>query len=64
MPPPSPEDVLHHCLQEGGDALLWKLKGLSEYEIRRPLTLTGTNFLGLVKHVAGCDIEYFGVVFG
>ncbi|MFF1422881.1 DUF664 domain-containing protein, partial [Streptomyces sp. NPDC058280] len=33
-------------------ALLWKLGGLSEYDARRPLTATGTNLLGLVKHVA------------
>ena len=64
MPPLRPKDVLHHYLQEGRDALLWKLSGLSEYDIRRPLTPTGTNLLGLVKHVAGCEIGYFGVVFG
>ena len=63
MPQP-PRDVLHRYLQEGRDALVWKLDGLSEYDARRPLTPTGTNLLGLVKHVAGCEIEYFGVVFG
>ena len=29
---------------------MWKLDGLSEYDIRRPMTPTGTNLLGLVKH--------------
>jgi uncharacterized damage-inducible protein DinB len=64
MPPLQPKDVLQQYLQEGRDALLWKLSGLSDYDIRRPLTPTGTNLLGLVKHVAGCEIEYFGLVFG
>jgi hypothetical protein len=30
---------------------VWKLDGLSEYDARRPMTPTGTNLLGLVKHV-------------
>lgn len=64
MPPLPPKDMLHHYLQEGRDALLWKLNGLSEYDIRRPLTPTGTNLLGLIKHVAGCEIGYFGGTFG
>jgi hypothetical protein len=40
-----------------------KLEGLSEYDIRRPLTPTGTNLLGLVKHNAISDARYFGEVF-
>ncbi|CAL9663014.1 MULTISPECIES: DinB family protein [Streptomyces] len=51
-------------LQEARDALLWKLDGLSEYDVRRPLTPTGTNLLGLVKHVAGVELAYFGDTFG
>jgi hypothetical protein len=31
--------------------MLWKLDGLSEYDIRRPLERTGTNLLGLIKHL-------------
>ncbi|RUQ98360.1 DinB family protein [Labedella endophytica] len=44
--------------------LLAKLDGLSEYDIRRPLVPSGTNLLGLVKHVASCELDYFGLVFG
>lgn len=55
---------LHSYLKGGRDALLWKLDGLSEYDIRRPLTRTATNLLGLVKHSAAMEILYFGVVFG
>ncbi|MGW4500812.1 DinB family protein [Micromonospora sp. NPDC004336] len=55
---------LHSYLKDGRDALLWKLDGLGEYDIRRPLTPTGTNLLGLVKHSAAIESLYFGVVFG
>lgn len=50
-------------LEGGRDALLWKLDGLSEHDVRRPLVPTGTNLLGLVKHVAGVATGYFGSVF-
>lgn len=43
--------------------MLGKLDGLSEYDIRRPLTAHGTNLLGLIKHLTGCEIGYFGYVF-
>ncbi|MEU6062021.1 DinB family protein [Streptomyces sp. NPDC047097] len=51
-------------LQDARDALLWKLEGLSEYDARRPLTPTGTNLLGLVKHASGVELAYFGDTFG
>jgi uncharacterized damage-inducible protein DinB len=51
-------------LQDARDALLWKLEGLSEYDIRRPMTPTGTNLLGLVKHLTGAESAYFGETFG
>jgi uncharacterized damage-inducible protein DinB len=59
-----PKAELHRYLQSGRDALLWKLDGLSEYDARRPLTPTGTNLLGLVKHLASVEFGYFGEVFG
>ena len=55
---------LHLYLQRGREALLWKLEGLSEYHVRRPLVPTGTNLLGLVKHVASVEAGYFGETFG
>ena len=51
-----PKADLHDYLQAARDALLWKLDGLSECDIRRPLTATGTNLLGLVKHLTGVEI--------
>ena len=59
-----PKADLHSYLRVAREALLWKLDGLSEYDIRRPMTPTGTNLLGLVKHVAGVEIGYFGDTFG
>jgi hypothetical protein len=58
-----PKTVLRQYLQSGREALLWKLDGLSEYDIRRPMTPTGTNLLGIVKHVASVELGYFGETF-
>ena len=57
------KDNLHGRLRRDRKALLWKLDGLSDYDARRPLTATGTNLLGLVKHVATVEARYFGEVF-
>ncbi len=62
--PAGPKADLHRYLQAAREALLWKLDGLSEYDIRRPLTPTGTNLLGLVKHLASVELGYFGETFG
>jgi hypothetical protein len=59
-----PKSVLHHYLRVARDAVLWKLDGVSEYDVRRPLVPTGTNLLGLVKHLASVESGYFGEVFG
>ena len=58
------KEYLHGDLRWIREALVWKLDGLSEYNIRRPLTSTGTNLLGLVKHSATWEARYFGEVFG
>ncbi|MGL5928568.1 MAG: DinB family protein [Dermatophilaceae bacterium] len=52
-----PED-LRFYLQQGRDAMLRALDGLSEYDIRRPLAPSGTNLLGLVKHLSGIELGY------
>ena len=62
--PRDAKDDLRRYLQQARDSLLWKLDGLSEYDIRRPLVSTGTNLLGLVKHVASVESGYFGDTFG
>ncbi|MCZ2860969.1 DinB family protein [Blastococcus sp. VKM Ac-2987] len=55
---------LAQYLQEARDVVLLKTEGLSEYDVRRPLTPTGTNLLGLVKHLALVEVGYFSVPFG
>jgi hypothetical protein len=57
------KEYLHRDLREVREAMLWKLDGLSEYGIRRPLTCTGTNLLGLIKHLSIWEARYFGEVF-
>lgn len=63
-PSSDPKDVLHRYLDMARDALVWKLEGLSEYDIRRPMTPTGTNLLGTIKHLASVEYGYFGDTFG
>lgn len=56
--------VLHRYLTRAREAVLWKLEGLPEHDVRRPLTPTGTNLLGVVKHLAGVEAGYFGDCIG
>src|SRR4051794_40647670 len=58
------KDDLHGYLRTARASLVWKLDGVSEYDMRRPLTATATNLLGLVKHLAGIELGYFGETFG
>ena len=55
--------VLQHYLRSSREALLWKLEGLSERELRLPRTPTGTSLLGLVKHCLNVEAGYFGATF-
>lgn len=57
------KNVLHRYLVAGREALLWKLEGLSERDLRRPATPTGTNLLGLVKHSSFTELGYLGDCF-
>jgi uncharacterized damage-inducible protein DinB len=59
-----PKADLQRYLQIAREALLWKCDGLSEYDVRRPMTPTATNLLGLVKHVASVEAGYLGATFG
>ena len=58
------KETLLRYLRTQRTSLLSKLDGLGEYDIRRPMTGTGTNLLGLVKHVASVEVGYLGEVFG
>lgn len=59
-----PKTVLRRYLQEAREALLLKLEGLGERDLRLPRTPTGTNLLGIVKHCLNVEIGYFGPTFG
>jgi len=61
---PDPKGDLRRYLQVAREAMLWKLDRLSEYDVRRPMVPTGTNLLGLVKHLASVELGYFGETFG
>ena len=56
--------IIHGYLNKQRRALLAKLDGVDERDVRWPMTPTGTNLLGLVKHVASVELGYFGEVFG
>lgn len=55
---------LRQYLQESRDCVVRALEGLDEYDVRRPLVPSGTNLLGLVKHLAGIELNYFGTCIG
>jgi hypothetical protein len=55
--------ILHRYLDKQRQALLAKLDGVDERDVRWPMTPTGTNLLGLIKHVASNELGYFGEVF-
>ena len=59
-----PKTALRHYLQSERETLMWKLEGLSERDLRMPRTPTGTNLIGIVKHMANVEIGYFGDTFG
>ncbi|MFK4087883.1 DinB family protein [Kribbella sp. NPDC020789] len=56
--------ALHDTLRRARETNLSKLDGLSEYDLRRPMTATGTNLLGVVKHLCGIEYVYLGETFG
>jgi uncharacterized damage-inducible protein DinB len=58
------KEALLDSLRSARAAVVWKTQGLSEYDVRRPLTDTGTNLLGLVKHLSVWEAVYLGRVFG
>ncbi len=61
---PDHAELLLRYLQRARDNLLGALDGLSEPDVRRPLTSTATSLLGLVKHVATVETGYLGECVG
>lgn len=56
-------DLLQY-LHQSREAVLRGLDGLGDYDARRPLTPSGSNILGLVKHLAGVEMAYLGECVG
>ena len=61
---PSQAELLLRYLKRESDNLTATLDGLSDYDVRRPMTPSGTSLLGLVKHVASVTFGYFGECVG
>ncbi|MDP9444490.1 MAG: DinB family protein [Actinomycetota bacterium] len=55
---------LYVSLDRHRDVVLWKLEGLDDEQLRRPITPSGTNLLGLVKHLAGVEYQWFAHTYG
>ena len=58
------KESLRVALDRHRDAILWKLEGLSDDDLRRPMTPSGTNLLGLVKHLGAVEYGWFCDTFG
>lgn len=60
----SEKESLQASLDRHRDAVLWKVEGVSDEDLRRPLTPSGTNLIGLVKHLAAVEYGWFCETFG
>ncbi|MEV0175232.1 DinB family protein [Streptomyces sp. NPDC050803] len=58
------KETLQASLDRHRDAVLWKLEGLDDEQVRRPMTPSGTNLLGLVKHLGSVEYGWFVSTFG
>jgi uncharacterized damage-inducible protein DinB len=58
------KESLRVSLDRHRDAVLWKLEGLDDASLRRAMTPSGTNLLGLVKHLAAVEYGWFCETFG
>ena len=60
----SERETLHDSLNRNRDIVVWKLEGLDDEALRRPVVASGTNMLGLVKHLAAVEFGWFCTTFG
>jgi uncharacterized damage-inducible protein DinB len=58
------KESLYVALDRHRDAVLWKIEGLDDDQLRRPMTPSGTSLLGLVKHLAYVEYGWFCETFG
>ena len=57
--PSTEKDLLSAFLNFQRDTLLWKVSGLTEEQLRAPRTPSGMSLLGLVKHLAYVERNWF-----
>ena len=55
---------LQVALDRHRDVVRWKVEGLDDEQLRRPMTPSGTTLLGLVKHLAAVEYGWFCDTFG
>ena len=58
------KESLHVSLDRHRDVVVWKLQGLDDEQLRRRMTPSGTNLIGLVKHLASVEYGWFCGTFG
>ncbi len=58
------KESLKVSLDRHRDAVLWKLEGLGDEQLRQPLVPSGTSLLGLAKHLAAVEYGWFCDTFG
>jgi uncharacterized damage-inducible protein DinB len=56
--------MLVSILNKQREVMVWKLEGLTDEELRRSMTPSGTNLLGMVKHLAAVEYGWFCTTFG
>jgi hypothetical protein len=58
------KESLHVSLDRHRDVVLWKLDGLDDEQLLRPMVPSGTNLIGLVKHLGSVEYGWFCDTFG
>ena len=53
------KESLRASLDRHRDVVLWKIEGLDDAALRRPMTPSGTSLLGLVKHLGAVEYGWF-----
>ena len=58
------KESLLAALDRHRDVVEWKLEGLTDEQLRRPMVPSGTSLLGLVKHLGSVEYGWFCDTFG
>jgi len=58
------KESLQASLDRHRDVVLWKVDGVGDEDLRHPFAPSGTNLLGVVKHLAAVEYGWFCQTFG